>query len=440
MESYAQVLNYAIPFFLVLILIEWAIGYFKGMKVNRSFDTISSLSSGYTNAIKDVLGLSVVILSYKWMSENMALMQIESSVALYVIAFIGLDFAGYCGHRIEHSVNLFWNRHIVHHSSEEFNLACALRQSISSIFGIFFFLYIPMALLGVPAKVVAIVAPLHLFAQFWYHTRLIGKMGFLEHIIVTPSHHRVHHAINKEYLDKNFSQVFIVWDKWFGTFQEELEDVPPIYGVKRPSSTWNPILINFQHFWLLLKDALRTKSWKDKLRIWFMPTGWRPEDVQEKYPVFYVDNAYTQEKYDTSSTMPLRVWAWAQLLIHLALMLFMFNNIAVFDFTYILLYGAFLMVSIFSYSTLMDRHSLGSLTELVKVAFGLVLIYALNGWYGIDQHLAGGTYLVLGYFAVSFLVAVYYTHFSKGTVQAQDFDVRGAERVERREAIQEAVS
>jgi sterol desaturase/sphingolipid hydroxylase (fatty acid hydroxylase superfamily) len=110
-------------------------------------------------------------------------------------------------------------------------------------------------------------------------------MGFLEHILVTPSHHRVHHAINKEYMDKNLSQIFIFWDKLFGTFQQELDDVKPIYGVTRPVKTWNPVKINFIHLWLLMKDAWRTKNIKDKFRIWFMPTGWRPEDVKQKYPV-----------------------------------------------------------------------------------------------------------------------------------------------------------
>ena len=176
------------------------------------------------------------------------------------------------------------------------NLSCALRQSISNFINFFTFLLIPAAILGVPKEVIAIVAPLHLFLQYWYHTQLIGKMGFLEHILVTPSHHRVHHAINKEYMDKNLSQIFIFWDKLFGTFQQELDHVKPVFGVTRPVKTWNPVKINFIHLWLLIKDAWRTKSIKDKFRIWFMPTGWRPEDVKEKYPVDYIADPYNQKK------------------------------------------------------------------------------------------------------------------------------------------------
>src|SRR5258705_1441635 len=212
------------PAFLFLVLFEKWWGWHKGNETARSIDMISSLSSGITNVTKDVLGLSIAILTYAWMVNRVALFHIQSTVWMYVIAFIALDFAGYWVHRWSHHINLFWNLHVIHHSSEEFNLACALRQSVSELVKVFAFMLLPTALLGVPAKVIAIVAPLHLFAQFWYHTRHINKLGFLEHIIVTPSHHRVLHAINKEYLDKNLSQIFIFWDKLFGTFQKELPE------------------------------------------------------------------------------------------------------------------------------------------------------------------------------------------------------------------------
>ena len=295
---YITTLNFAIPFFITLIAFEIIFSkVYNKDYVIRSMDTLSSLCSGLTNIVKDVLGLTIIIVSYSYMVENLAVFKIESSLLVYVIAFIGIDFAGYWVHRINHSINYFWNHHIIHHSSEEFNLACALRQSISNFFSISFIFLVPTALIGVPAEVVGVLAPLHLFAQYWYHTRLIGKLGFLEYIIVTPSHHRVHHAINKEYLDKNLSQVFIVWDKLFGTFQEELDDVPPVYGVKRPLRSWNPIKINFSHLFLLIRDAWRTTNFLDKFKIWFMPTGWRPEDVEKKYPIKSIDSVYDYKKY-----------------------------------------------------------------------------------------------------------------------------------------------
>ena len=408
MEAYAAALTYAIPGFIVLIILESIIGRFMGKKVNRPMDTISSLSSGMTNTLKSFMGLTIVILSYGWMVEHLALFEIPSTPWLYLLAFIGHDFAGYWSHRWNHEINVFWNRHIVHHSSEEFNLSCALRQTISTFVTVYFFMYIPMALIGIPANVVAIVAPIHLFAQFWYHTKLIGRMGFLEHILVTPSHHRVHHAINKEYIDKNFSEIFIVWDKWFGTFQQELPEVPPVYGTKKPAGTWNPILINFMHVWMLLKDSIRTRNWWDKIRLWFMPTGWRPADMKEKYPVEVIEDAYTQQKYDPYASPLMQAWSWTQLVINNLIMYYMLVSIADLPLSDITLYTIFLMISIFSYTTLMDNHKLAFPAELIKIGMGIWIIYTHQGWFGMDQIFAGATLAVIGYFILSLIMTVYF--------------------------------
>lgn len=166
------------PAFLLLVLIEKFYGYYRGNDTVRNMDMISSLSSGFTNVIKDVLGISVAIIGYSWMVEHLAIVHIKANWLVYLVAFLALDFSGYWVHRIAHEYNFFWNNHIVHHSSEEFNLACALRQSISVFVRIFTFFLLPAALLGVPGQVIAIVAPIQLFAQFWYHTRHIGHMGF----------------------------------------------------------------------------------------------------------------------------------------------------------------------------------------------------------------------------------------------------------------------
>ena len=203
MEAYAKALLYAIPFFIVLVLIEILYGHLLKQQTHRTMDTISSLSSGLTSIIKDSLGLVFVLVSYPFFLEHLALFTIETSWLTYVIAFVAIDFASYWNHRLSHKINFFWNQHVIHHSSEEFNLACALRQSISNVIGYLPFLLIPAALAGVPYEVIAVLTPIHLFAQFWYHTKHIGKLGLLEYIIVTPSQHRVHHAINKEYNHKN---------------------------------------------------------------------------------------------------------------------------------------------------------------------------------------------------------------------------------------------
>ncbi|MEM9546859.1 MAG: sterol desaturase family protein [Bacteroidota bacterium] len=408
MQTYAEVLTYAIPFFIVLLLIEYGVSRWKNVEVIRSFDTISSLSSGLTNTIKDVLGLAVVIISYAWMVDHLAVFEVQSTIWVYILTFVGLDFAGYWSHRFEHEINVLWNRHIIHHSSEEFNLACALRQNVSAIVSIFFFLLIPLAVLGIPAKIIAVVAPIHLFAQFWYHTRLIDKMGFLEYIIVTPSHHRVHHAINDIYIDKNYSQIFIVWDKFFGTFQEELADEKPVYGVKKQVNTWNPILINFQHLWLLIKDAWHTKSIKDKFKVFFMPTGWRPDDRLRDAPVDFIKDPSKQVKYNTVGSLKMHVWMWFQLVLHITMMLYMFNVLGDYSFNIVLLYGLFLFLSIFAYTSLMDNSILAIPFEVAKLVLGLGIIYFVGSWYGVDQVLPFGTAILILYLIVSLILTVYF--------------------------------
>lgn len=413
METYGKILLIAMPAFLFLVLFEKWYGWYKNKDTVRNMDMISSLSSGVTNVTKEVLGLTIQILAYGWLVERVAVYHIKTTWITYVVAFIAIDFAGYWVHRWSHHINIFWNLHIIHHSSEEFNLACALRQSISVLFNPFAFLLIPAALLGVPTEVIATVGPLQLFAQFWYHTQHINKMGFLERIIVTPSHHRVHHAINKEYLDKNLSQIFIVWDKLFGTFQEELKEVPPVYGITRPVRTWNPVKINFQHLWLLMKDAWRTNSWKDKFTLWFKPTGYRPADVVEKYPVYKIEDVYHFEKYAPGSSRALNVWSWIQLVMILLFISYLFGNIASINkinSSYIYMYGGFVFLSVYAFTELMDRNPYSIGWELAKNIFGIAIIYRQGDWFGASDTIPYINYILIAYFIIATIVTGWFVY------------------------------
>jgi len=411
METYTTVLLYAIPFFIGLVLLEIGYGYFVKKQSHSPMDTISSLSSGLTNIIKDALGLVLIIISYPFLKEHLAIIEIQSNGLVYVVAFLAIDFASYWNHRLSHKINFFWNQHVIHHSSEEYNLACALRQSISNILGYFPILLIPAALLGVPHKMISILAPLHLFAQFWYHTKHIGKLGFLEYIIVTPSQHRVHHAINNEYIDKNLAAIFCVWDRAFGTFQEELDSVPPIYGVLKPASTWNPILINFQHIWRLIKDAWRTNNWMDKFRIWFMPTGWRPKDVVEKFPISIIEDPYHFKKYSTNPSKSLVWWSIYQLLATTLLMLFMFYNFAAIASNDLLLYGLIIFLGIYCYSSVMDKQKFALIAGALFSGLGLITIFYNGDWFGLNQYLNYGNYLIGFYLISTFIGTLCFTYF-----------------------------
>ena len=374
MDTYANILLITIPIFLVLIIIEISYGVWKNDLKHSYMDTISSLSSGFTNLMVDILGLGIIILSYPFFYERLKVIELEESVLLYFIAFVCVDFASYCHHRLKHSINIFWNMHVIHHSSEEFNLACALRQSITNNLGIGILFLIPAALLGVPHQIIIILGPLHLFGQFWYHTRHIGKLGWLEYILVTPSQHRVHHAINKEYIDKNLAAIFCVWDRAFGTFQEELDDVPCVYGTLKPVQTWNPLLINFQHLSYLIEDAWHTKNIGDKFKIWFMPTGWRPKDIIDKIPRKIVKNVYAQEKYKPKYSLLHKVFvSFHFLILNIVLYIFL-SSFGDLIFADKMAYLILIFSTIFSFSSIMDGFKWSVSFEFIRISIGILII------------------------------------------------------------------
>ena len=372
MEAYINALLFAIPSFSLLVLLEIAYGHFKGFQTYTFSDTIASMTSGITQTIKNSLGLILILVSYPFLLEKISLITLPNNLWLWIIAFICIDFAQYWIHRLKHKINIFWNIHVIHHSSEEFNLACALRQSISNLIGFTAIFLIPAAIIGVPYEIISVLTPLHLFGQFWYHTRHIGKLGFLEYIIVTPSQHRVHHAINPEYIDKNLSSIFCVWDRVFGTFQEELDEVKPVYGVLKPVQTWNPFWINFQHLWRLSKDAFYTNDWKAKLYIWFKPTGWRPDDVKEKYPIEIIKDVYSQKKYITKETALNKSWSVFQFIgINITLYYFLtfFTELSPSNRIEI---GVIIMLSIFGFTSVMDGQKWSRLFEIFRCTLALI--------------------------------------------------------------------
>ncbi len=405
MSTYASILLWVVPGFMVLMTIEVIYGHLTNKQTYSFMDTLSSLSSGITNVLKDSLGLVLVILSYPYILDAIAVFDLESSVLLYVVAFICIDFASYWNHRLNHKVNIFWNRHVIHHSSEEFNLACALRQSISAWIGFGALFLIPAAFFGVPPQLITLLAPIHLFAQFWYHTRHIGKLGFLEYIIVTPSQHRVHHAINPIYIDKNLSAIFCIWDRVFGTFQEELDHEPPVYGVLKPVNTWNPLLINFQHAFNVIQDAYHTSSFKDKLRIWFMPTGWRPSDIIDKFPRPITTDHYNREKYSPNYSFFMKSTAIFHFVLINFLLYFFLSNFSIIESDLKLVFGSVIFVSVFGFTSLLDLHSWAPFFEVFRSILTIIILYSFND-YALFINYPTEFLMIVSYFAVSSLISL----------------------------------
>ena len=286
-----DLLALAVPFFLLALLLELIVDRVRSTGYYRMNDAINSLSAGTLSTTFGYFTRFAQVFIWGYVLQNFALLRMDyawfdyspQGLALWAVALIGWDFCYYWAHRCGHEVSILWAAHAVHHQSEDYNLSTALRQTSSSfLFNWIFFL--PLFLIGFPIEVLATVNALDLIYQFWVHTQHVGKLGWVDRVFVTPSNHRVHHAQNERYIDRNYGGIFILWDRMFGSFQEELDADPVVFGVRKPLANWNPFWANIQVYAYLWFDAVRTRRWRDKIGIWFRRTGWRPADVEALYP------------------------------------------------------------------------------------------------------------------------------------------------------------
>ncbi len=282
---------------LTLVLVEFAYCLIKKNGMYTFQDSISSLGTAILNQCTNVIVALMFFPAYSWINNSFSFNQPEATWYNFALLFLGVDFLFYWFHRAGHSINILWAAHMPHHSTEELNYAVALRASFTQRAASFFF-YWPMALFF-PAEWVLPMVAFHLILQLIPHTRIVPKLpSWIESWLNTPSHHRVHHACNKHYRNKNFGGFIIVWDKLFGSWVEESE--APYFGVTTPPRSWDPIVINFQWWRFLWNDMLETKNWWDKIRLWFMPIGWRPADLAPRKAYVRPEaNAITQEKFQS---------------------------------------------------------------------------------------------------------------------------------------------
>ncbi|MDH5500737.1 MAG: sterol desaturase family protein [Gammaproteobacteria bacterium] len=375
----------AVPFFLVALLVEFLVDRLRGTRYYRSNDAINSLSAGI---LSESTGYFTKFLQYTiWglVLSKLALFDIErswfdasvSGVLLWILAAVLWDFCYYWNHRLGHEISILWAAHAVHHQSEDYNLSTALRQTSTSFLFSWIF-YVPLFLIGFPADVLITVAAINLIYQFWVHTQQIRRLGVLDRIFVTPSNHRVHHAQNVRYIDKNYGGIFVLWDRLFGTFVEESDDEPVIFGVRKPLANWNPFWANLQVYDYLLFDAKRTRRWRDKIGIWFRRTGWRPADVAAAYPKHAVD--LTQfRKYDPEISTARRRYVLAQFMVVVATSLFIANAFATLGAGVVLVPCVLLWTNLYTLGLLNEGRPYAARFELIRLFVVLPLgIYALD--------------------------------------------------------------
>ena len=280
----AQIIVLATPVFLLLIAVEFTVGHLRGRNTYRLADALSSIGLGVMSQLINVFGKLVAVAMYVLAFHTLALWRLPADEPwVWIAGLLLYDLCYYWLHRAGHRVALLWAAHAVHHQSEDYNLSTALRQTSSGfLFGWIF--YLPMALLGFPPLVFGVVALIDLLYQYWVHTQQIGRLGWFDRWFCSPSNHRVHHAVNDDYVDKNYGGILILWDRLFGSFEDERAAEPCVYGTRSPLRSWNPLWANLQVYADLARDSWHARSWADKLRVWLKPPGWRPADVAARFP------------------------------------------------------------------------------------------------------------------------------------------------------------
>lgn len=386
----------AAPGFMLFILIELAVDRARKTGFYRINDSYGSLTLGIFSKTTELIKISLLALVTQHLLADWSLSPWDTNKPwVWVGMFVLYDFVYYWSHRFRHEISFLWAGHSIHHSSEDYNLTTALRQTSSSIFVWVF--SIPAFLLGAPVEAWIVCGAWNLIYQFWVHTRHIKKLGAVEWIMVTPSHHRVHHAQNACYIDKNHGGVFILWDRLFGTFAKEDESEEIIYGVRRALNNFNPIAANFQVWRSLASDAWFTRRWQDKLRIWFMPTGWRPADVEQSRPITKTDLAQFK-KYDPQCSSLHSIYALMQLVLSMiAGSLFLLESSSV---SYLMGLFAWLLLSAPLVTSAWILEGRGTNTEYWRLLLSWPLFLTINSNFGEFSNWALGIGLGLSTVAV----------------------------------------
>ena len=373
-----DIVSYATPFFLLAIVLELGWGFFRKNNTYRLNDSVNSLSLGMLSTLAKLAFISIGALVFARVENQWALFAFDQESAVHwVLALLFYDLCYYWFHRISHERQIFWGSHVVHHQSEDYNLSTALRQTSTGIFITWIF-FIPCFLLGIPLYMYVTIASGHLVYQFWIHTQHIPKLGFLEWFLITPSNHRVHHAQNPQYVDKNYGGLLIIWDRLFGTFAEEDDNEKVIYGLRTPLQSWNPLWANIHIFSSMVSDATKTENIRDKVAVLWSRTGSRPSDVAKKYPVEKT-NLDNFRKYNPQLTTVSTV----AVVLHYMLLLvyFLWFTALVPEMSYLARCANMVILtwSAVTIGTIIDQHSKMMLVECTRLLIiGVIIVTVYN--------------------------------------------------------------
>lgn len=367
----------AIPVYFLLIGIEIIYQRMKAVKTYRLKDAMTNINCGVISQISGAFIMVVLFGMYTYVQENWSPFYIPVVWWAFPLAFVFFDFMYYWAHRLSHEINLFWGGHSVHHQSEEYNLSVALRQSSTQIFWTFLF-YLPLAMAGIDPIVFISMQGINLVYQFWIHTESIKKLPkWYEAIFNTPSHHRVHHARNPKYIDKNHAGTLIIWDKLFGTFVAEEEK--PDYGITKPLKSWNPLWANFAHYTDIYEDFKSVSGFKNKLKVLVKKPGWLPENMGGYRAPQEVDSDY--RKFDNKTPIRLNVYVIVHFLMVIAgtlLFLYYLNDM---EDPAKITAAVLIVLSVATFGLLFENRRWSTMLEYLRlIATALALIYIQDGF------------------------------------------------------------
>ncbi|RMA82497.1 sterol desaturase family protein [Umboniibacter marinipuniceus] len=399
----------AIPIFFILIGVEWWLDHRSGKHYMPFADAFGSLALGVWSISTKVILISIGGWIYLDLLSGVTLFSsIAMTPLMWLVAFVLYDFCYYWFHRISHECNFFWASHVVHHQSEEYNLTTALRQTSSGLFGFLF--YFPLYIIGFSPSVIATVGAINLVYQFWVHTRYIDRLGWLDRVFVTPSNHRVHHGQNDVYIDKNHGGVLVVWDRLFGTFQDEIPGLKIAYGVTVPVRSLSPLAANLQVWKQMLRDIPRAANWREAFRLVFGRTGWRSESMQEDFPLAKtMARGGTLSRYQPSVEMPMIAYAAFQLTVCSLLATFFALNSASYNEPTLWLTWLLISTPLVTCARLMERRINSYRWECLRLLVSVMVVLALP----LSLHI----HLLLSYLIINCLALALLGHTMRGSEQ-----------------------
>lgn len=371
LEEVPDYVKQATPIFISLMLLELIVSWIRKGKLPGGLDdALTSMSAGVLSRLPGLFFRSIEVTSYIYVWENYRLCNLPwDSPWTWYLTFLGVDFGYYWFHRMAHEVNIMWAGHQAHHSSEDYNLSTALRQSVFQIYTSWIF-YCPLALF-IPPSVYAVHLQFNLLYQFWIHTEVISNLGPLELILNTPSHHRVHHGRNRYCIDKNFAGTLIIWDRLFGTFEAENEKV--VYGLTHPINTFEPFKVQFHHLLYMWTNFWATPGFFNKFSVIFKGPGWGPGKPRLGLSEEIPQVTGKEVPFSSSASQLLKLYTVVQFALMLGFYEDTFADTAVLSQVTLLLRVCFIILTLTSIGFLLDQRPKAASVETLRCLMFLML-------------------------------------------------------------------